>query len=188
MLSLFFPNIDALRLALASGIIPAELARKGVAVAPGSPGGYWVTAESKLIKESVAALAHIGVRPVAAPTELHWRDYPCWAAALPLKPIGDDHSTEPVLFELPTAGLAHFLQELARCGTPSESFRIVGDVSHVRISKAPEYWIDRSRTEIESAIRSYRSAGPDFWVQSGSQHPLPPRDRTATILVSVTEG
>lgn len=187
MLSLFFPNIDALRLALASGIIPAEVARQRVTAAD-TPGGYWVSTGSKLAKESVAALAHIGVRSFAAPAELRWRDFPCWAAVLPLKPIGDDSSTEPVLFELPTVGLAHFLQELMRCGTPWESFRITDDESHVRLAKAPLYWIDRSATEADSTIRSYRSAGPNFWVQSGWQHPLPPEERTDTFLVSVADG
>ena len=38
MLSLFFPNPDALRLALASGIIPGEIARAEVAVSAGEAG------------------------------------------------------------------------------------------------------------------------------------------------------
>ena len=44
MLSLFFPNIDALRLALATGIIPAPIARTEVSAATGHPGGFWVQA------------------------------------------------------------------------------------------------------------------------------------------------
>ena len=101
MLSLFFPNADAFRLSLASGIIPGEVADAEVAAAPG-PGGFWVRSPAALSKDAFAALAHIGVRPFACPAESVFREYPCWPAALPLKRRDDEPAIDtPVLFVLP---------------------------------------------------------------------------------------
>ena len=188
MLSLFFPNIDALRLALATGIIPAPIARTEVSAATGHPGGLWVQAASILAKDSLAALAHIGVRSFACPADLPWTTFACWAAALPLKRDGDALASGPILFEVPAARLPYFLRELARCGTPVEGHRLLGDSVLVRLSEAPLYWVEQSRNEADSWIRSYRQAGPNFWVQSGWQHSLPSRDITSTVLVSEAAG
>ncbi len=188
MLSLLFPNTEALRLALASGIIPDEVARQGVAAAPGNPSGFWIRTASPLSKEALSALGRIGVRPVAGPVELPLREFSRWAEALPLKAIEDSHSTDPTLFEVPTARLATFLGELARCGPRPESYCIAGSSSFVRLSSVPLYWSERCRTESGSGIRSYRLAQPNFWVQSGWQHPLPSPDSPRTVLVTLAEG
>ena len=95
MLSLFFPNPDALRLALASGIIPDDVARDGVSAAPGEPSGLWIQSGATLDKPSLAALAHIGVRPFARPAELPSQAFPCWAAALPLKRLDVEPADSP---------------------------------------------------------------------------------------------
>ncbi len=188
MLSLFFPNADAFRLALASGIIPGDVADAEVAAAPG-PGGFWVRSRAALSKDAFAALAHIGVRPFASPAESVFRQYPCWPAALPLKRCDEQSVDAPVLFELSPTRLANFLGELARCGSPIDGFQLTADAAFVRSARAPEYWIERSRTEPDSAIRSYRLAATNFWVESGWMHSLAPSagDSRAT-LVSVTEG
>ena len=189
MLSLFFPNADAFRLSLASGIIPGEIADAGVAAAPG-PGGFWVRSPAALTKDAFAALAHIGVRPFASPAESVFREYPCWPAALPLKRRDDEPPVDtPVLFVLTPARLANFLGELGRCGNPIDGFQLTADTAFVRSGRAPVYWIERSRTEPDSGIRSYRLAAPNFWVESGWVHPLQPSPgASGTILVSVIDG
>ncbi len=188
MLSLFFPNVDAFRLALASGIIPDAVADAEVAASPG-PGGFWVRSPAVLSKDAFAALAHIGVRPFACPAESVFHEYPCWPAALPLKPCDEQTVDAPVLFEIPAARLAQFLGELGRCGSPIDGFQLTADAAFVRSARAPVYWIERSRTEPDSAIRSYQLAAPNFWVESGWMHSLEPSPGAiGTILVSVTEG
>ena len=187
MPSLFFPNLDAFRLALASGIVPAEVVRTPLAAAAG-PGGCWVRSDAPLSKDSLAALAHIGVRPFAAPAELEWRDFACWAEALPLKLHAGEPADHPAIFEVPNRRLARFLRELARCGTAVEAYRVEGETSFVRVPSAPHYWALPDR---DDDIRSYRRAESDFWVESGWQHPFPGRpdpDKPSTILVSAAAG
>ena len=189
MLFLFFPNFDALRLALASGILPVAVTHAEVSAISDCPSGIWLRAKVPLSKESLAALAHIGVRPFASPNDQNLRTLPCWAAALPLKRGDDGDSAQPVLFEVPTARLASFLRDLLRSKTQPEKYRIAGSLAFVHVSVAPLYWIEQSRDEPNSGVRSYRLAGPNFWVQSGWHHLLPKAvntDVAETILVSAT--
>ncbi len=191
MLSLFFPNADALRLALASGIVPAEVARSEIAASEGEPGSIWIRTSAALEKETRAALAHIGVRAFSRPAELPSRRYPCWAAALPLKRHEEDRVDGPVLFELPASRLATVLSELARCDSPVEGYRFAGDRAFVRVARASQYWIERIRDGVDRAIRGFRPAAPDFWVQLGWLHSLAPLDEPSDarmIIVSVADG
>ncbi len=189
MLFLFFPNFDALRLALASGILPVAVTHAEVSAISDCPSGIWLRPKVPLSKESLAALAHIGVRPFASPNDQNLRTLPCWAAALPLKRGDDGHSAQPVLFEVPTTRLASFLRELHRSKTQPERYRIDGDLAFVHVSVAPLYWIEQSQDKPNPGIRSYRRAGPNFWVQSGWHHLLPTAvnpDADETILVSAS--
>ena len=187
MMSLFFPNFDALRLALASGILPVAVTRVEVSTISDCPSGIWLKPKVPLSKESLAALAHIGVRPFASPNDQSLRILPCWAAALPLKRGDDGHSDSPVLFEVPTARLASFLRDLHRGKILPKRYRISDASAFVHVAVAPLYWIEQSRDEPDSGICSYRLAGPNFWVQSGWHHLLPTAvnpDAAETILVS----
>src|SRR5256885_1290375 len=61
MPALCFPNPDALRLALASGIVPPEVAREPVRAGIDPYGRPWIEVPPGFPKDATAALGRIGV-------------------------------------------------------------------------------------------------------------------------------
>src|SRR5690349_16616759 len=110
---LLFPNPDALRLALASGIVPPDAARQPVRGAADDAGRPWVEVPAGLPRDTVAALARIGVSVhgpgVGPPT----RDLSRWAELLPLRPALQ-LLRGPVLIVVPDRRAAAVAAELRR--------------------------------------------------------------------------
>src|SRR5437899_7616785 len=107
MPALFFPNLDALRLVLASGIVPPAVARAPGRAGFDDHGRLWLEPAELPPRESLAAMARLGVRAHGdggVPTEA----VGCWAELLPLRPA-PAVSAATVLFELPDAHLARFV-------------------------------------------------------------------------------
>src|SRR5262245_53120175 len=114
MPALFFPTPDALRLALASGLVPG-----GAAPSPGragldTQGHLWLEPEETPSRESVAALVRLGVVALGSPGV---PTFPVrsWAELLPLRRAHSD-STGPTLFDVPDRRLASFVAWLGRGG------------------------------------------------------------------------
>src|SRR5438270_685499 len=106
MSALLFPNPDVLRLVLASGVVPAAAADAPARAGFDDHGRPHVVPGSPLPRETLAALARLGVRVLpeaGVPTE----PVTCWAELLPLRRVAgpDDRPTGDVLFEVPDAAL-----------------------------------------------------------------------------------
>src|SRR6188472_63382 len=92
-----FPNPDALRLALASGIVPPEVAREPVRAGTDKHGRSWVEVPPGFPKDAAAALGRIGVTlhgpgvgPPLTPASQ-------WAELVPLRPVTDSRPRDRVL-------------------------------------------------------------------------------------------
>src|SRR5436305_4748343 len=114
MPALFFPNPNALRLALASGLVPAALARAPAAAGFDAQGRLWLELADLPPRESLAALARLGVQALggAAVTAETVR---CWAELLPLRESADPPAGL-VLFLVPDRAVAKLAARLRRAG------------------------------------------------------------------------
>src|SRR5205814_1498584 len=128
MPTILFADRDALRLALASGAVPAAVARAPARAGADAQGRLWVEPAAPLPRRAAAALARLGA-PVpgtsgADPTP----DVACWARLLPLAaapPAAPDRLPSPVLFDLPdAAALPALVGELRRLGAGRSEFRL----------------------------------------------------------------
>ncbi|MBY0459924.1 MAG: hypothetical protein K2V38_21620, partial [Gemmataceae bacterium] len=66
MPALFFPNPDALRLALASGLVPAALTSAPVRAGRDEPGRLWLELDELPARETLTALGRFGIVAVGA--------------------------------------------------------------------------------------------------------------------------
>src|SRR3954451_4845861 len=116
MPALFFPNLDVLRLALASGSVPPDVARAPARVAVDGHARVWLEPAVALPRATLSALTRLGVQVLggggpAAPESLN-----SWAEVLPLRPLSapDDRPVPVVLFEMPDGLVPRFHAALAR--------------------------------------------------------------------------
>src|SRR5215475_738490 len=104
MPALFFPNLDALRLALTSGLVPLVVARAAARAGFDAHGHLWLEADELPSRESLTALARFGVLTLGAPG-VATRPVRCWAELLPLRRADVTHDGV-VLFDVPDTKLA----------------------------------------------------------------------------------
>lgn len=172
MPALFFPTTDALRLALASGLVPG-----GGAPAPGragfdASGRLWLEPDELPSREALAALARLGVVALGSPG-VPTQPVRAWAELLPLRRVPPEAAGR-VLFDVPDRRLAEFVARLRRTG---------GAVG-VRLLPEPRgdrAWVtaDSPRTSVflradpDSDVLAYREQAPGVWIARGWQHPLP---------------
>ncbi|HET6573680.1 MAG TPA: hypothetical protein VFG68_08780 [Fimbriiglobus sp.] len=186
MPTLCFPNPDALRLALASGIVPPEAARQPVRGAADAHGRTWADVPDGFPKDALAALARIGVTLHGPGTGPPTRDLSQWAELLPLRP-NPAAPSGPALIEVRDDDLARLTADLRRLGSPPLSVRLVpdGDRAWLTVRAVPVFTAlslagDGSRAEV------YVPQAPGVWVLSGWEHPLganlAPPDGTTALL------
>src|SRR5215211_959424 len=113
MPALCFPNPDALRLALASGIVPPEVARGPVRAGTDAHGRPWVEVPPGFPRDAAAALGRIGVTLHGPGVGPPLRAASCWAELVPLR-AAPDTATHRILIELPVDRLPRFAAELRR--------------------------------------------------------------------------
>ena len=83
MAALFFPHQSALRLALANGLVPAEMSRAPVMAGFDSHGRLWLELAELPPRESLASLARVGVQ-VLSGSNVRTEQARCWAELLSL--------------------------------------------------------------------------------------------------------
>jgi hypothetical protein len=166
MSALLFPTADALRLALASGVIPLVVARGPVAAGVADGGELWLAPSHPPPAEVLAALTRIGVRSHAPPPGFVPASFPCWAAALPLKP-DTSPTLGPRLIRLPVERLAGFVAAARRFREQSVRFAPARPFALALVSHPPAHLLDLPHTT------AYHEPSAGVWVRDGWQHPLP---------------
>lgn len=166
MSALLFPTADALRLALAAGVIPPAVARGPVAAGRGDGGELWLTPSVPLPADLLTALARFGVRVHAPPPGFQPAPFPCWAAPLPLRsdsapPAG------PTLVRLPAARLAGFVAAVQRLQPQPVKFLPDRPDALCLLPHPPAHLLDTPD------VTAYHHAAEGVWVRAGWQHPLP---------------
>jgi len=124
MATLFFPELEMLRLALTGGAIPAPLSRSPARAGSDERGQVWLETDVPLPRATVFGLQLLGAQFVSlgAGTELH--PVCCWQQVLPLQagPMPDE-TGPPILLELTAGRLPAVAAELRRLGATAVEFR-----------------------------------------------------------------
>jgi hypothetical protein len=178
MPTLVFPEREALRLALASGRVPAPLADAPANAGVDDQGRLWLTTDAPLTREALAALAEFGVRAVNTVRAGEMIAADCWPQLVPLEPSPAGANAGPVLFDLPGRRLAAFLSEVERLGGGQASCRwrhdpdadATDDRALVRVTAPPLASVLRAADSGDE--RAYAEQEPGVWVAVGWRHPL----------------
>ena len=172
MPALFFPNLDTLRLALVSGLVPPAVARGPARAGFDAHGRLWLEPADALSREALTALSRIGVLALGSPG-VPTRAVRCWAELLPLRRT-EVTSDGPVLFDVPDRLLASLVARLRRRGAPV-GVRLLPEPHIGRAwvtAPAPPtavfHWLDGAGADV--AVYHQQTHG--IWTASGWEHPL----------------
>lgn len=166
MASLFFPNAEALRVALVSGIVPSAVAREVVNASFDKRGGIWLASKIELPGEAYPPLNRLGAKANSSHSGEAAKDYPCWAALIPLRRIEEHAAVETVLFEMPTVRLGRFIGTLERLSHRPVRFSILDRASVVIVERPPHYLLELAGSANEKIAR-YRPLARNVWRLAG---------------------
>jgi hypothetical protein len=173
MPALFFPNLDALRLALVSGLVPAAVVRAPTRAGFDTYGHLWLESETALPREALTALGRLGVIALGSPG-VETNPVRCWAELLPLR-RAEPPTTGTVLFDVPDRRLAALVARLHRTRETGVGVRLLGephaDRSWVTVGAPPTavlLWLDGDGPD----ARAYFRQADGVWTLRGWEHPL----------------
>jgi hypothetical protein len=194
---LLFPNLETLRLALTSNIVPPEITLSPATVSSDEHGRLYLETNVSLSRTVIKNLDKIGVKGSRRHGNLTPTPVSCWPQAMPVtKEVGAPTITQqtPVLFEFSnTEDLPILITEMLRLGNDRQSFRWFTDSSEsdspeahaesgpphralLRVIGPPYYTLlralDRSAAGTQGTIRAYLERSPRVWVEIGHMHPL----------------
>jgi hypothetical protein len=173
MPALFFPNLNALRLALVSGLVPRNVSGAPAAAGFDGHGRLWLKPAEIPSREALAALSRIGVQVLGGPG-VPTTPVDCWAAILPL------YSTAPppsslVLFVVPDRDLSALTARLRRAralfGVRLTEGKPAG-AALVAVRNPPSDVL-AAAAEPGSRIAAFEEQSPGVWVECGWRHPAP---------------
>jgi hypothetical protein len=176
---LHFPNLDTLRLALTSGVVPADVSLAPARAAVDQEGHVWIEPGAALSRTVQSELRKLGVQSVKE-NGVQLEEIHCWPQLLPLKreALSNLSSQTPVLFELADPEqLPEFVGEMLRLGNDRQSFRYLeAGAQHrvlLRVVGPPYYTLLRAlERDSEHGPRAYLERAPRVWVEIGQAHPL----------------
>jgi hypothetical protein len=188
-MAVFFPSLDALRLALTSGAVPAPVCMAPVAAAfeaEGEGEGVWVNPSVEFPKKAIVALRRLGAEFHKDKEPAYLKEYTCWLQLLALEchdPTLGLTDRAPVLFELrPATLLPEVCGEILRLGNDRQSFRWLGEgegegentTVFLRVLGPPYYTLLRAfeRDGWGQAPRAYLERAAGVWVELGYNHLL----------------
>ena len=191
---LLFPNLDTLRLALSSSVVPADVTLAPAAVTFDEQGKIYLESGASLTRTVTKNLDRIGVKG----SKRHASDKPekltCWPQALPVAREAETPTISnqaPVLFELSDADdLPTLATEMLRLGNDRQGFRWFSAPSEseskrvlLRVIGPPYYTLlralDRSAAGTRGTVRAYVERAPRVWVEIGHTHPVAAQIRVA---------
>jgi hypothetical protein len=194
--SLIFPSLEALHVALKSGLVPAEVQRAAAKVGPAADGGVEILPTVALPAAKKKALKEAGV--VERPSSAGLTPVSCWAAAVPARRTDEPAETPArVLFTVPSSdAMLALCGELLRLGCDRQEFRLVsgaaGIGSLVRVGQPPWFVLSRA-LDRQDGLRAWVPTpfGQDaVWTELGFVHPLVPtlEQPTQAMLLVPGEG
>ncbi|HEY1191238.1 MAG TPA: hypothetical protein VGE74_26630 [Gemmata sp.] len=191
---LLFPDLDTVRLALTSGIVPAEVTLAPAAVSFDGQGKIYVEPTANLTRTVTKNLDRIGVKGSKRHASDEPQEVTCWPQLLPATrdPIAPTISNQqPVLFELESAeDLPALVTEMLRLGNDRQGFRWFtvpdeADTKRVllRVIGPPYYTLlralDKGSSGTAGTVRAYLERAPRVWVEIGHTLPLAAQLRVA---------
>ena len=168
-----FPNPDALRLSLASGIVPADVAVEPARAETDGAGRIWVEFPSGFPKEAIAALTRIGVTIHGPGIGPKLQAVTRWAELLPLKPNPGAAMSGRVLIEVPDGHLTQTVTAIQRLRSQPIEVRLVGtgNLSWIVLSDpSPSLMLLLNDQTRETKV--FVEHGTRVWIESGWVHPL----------------
>jgi hypothetical protein len=171
MPALFFPTVNALRLVLSSGSVPAAVCRSPAQGVIDDNQRIWIEL-SELPWDCLPALARLGVQALGG-AGLPTRPVGSWAELLPLRP--GSSSAERFLVRLAERDLPRFVARLRRhshewgvmLGDPENPGNAWVLAKHVPADILAE------AAERDAPLEIFTEDVPGVWVRWGWQHPLP---------------
>jgi hypothetical protein len=191
---LLFPDLDTVRLALTSNLVPTDLTLAPAAVSFDAQGKVYVEPTVALPRGLEGTLKKIGVKGSKRHGSDAVEEVACWPQILPT--VRDTatpqlSSQAAVLFELESADdLPTLVTEMLRLGNDRQSFRwfaVPGEPDAARVLLrviGPPYYtllraLDRSAAGMGGGVRAYLERAPRVWVEIGHAHPLGDQIRVA---------
>ncbi|AWM36934.1 hypothetical protein GobsT_51910 [Gemmata obscuriglobus] len=172
MPALFFPNPDALRLALASGLVPSCVTGVPGRAGRDDTGRIWVELDQLPPRDVLAAIGRFGVVAVGSPGAPA-EPIRCWAELLPLRKSAP--APGPVLFSIPDKQLAAFVARLRRLRAGPLGIRLLSEPHAGRAwvtAPTPPAAVLLWTEEPDTAVRAFRQQAPGVWTARGWEHPL----------------
>ena len=191
---LLFPNLDTLRLALTSAIVPPEVTLSPAKITTDAQGKIYLETDAPLSRTVTKNLDRIGAKG----SKRHAADVPealsCWPQAVPLVRETETpavSSQAAVLFELSsTDDLPVLATEMLRLGNDRQGYRWFSAPDDaesksvlLRVIGPPYYTLlralDKSAAGTKGTVRAYLERAPRVWVAIGHTHPLASQIRVA---------
>lgn len=184
---LLFPDLDTLRVALTSSIVPLDVTLAPATVTFDDQGRIYVETATSLSRTTMKHLDRIGVKGSRRHASTAAEKVASWLQIVPLvkEPGTPTFSSQTaVLFELESADdLPTLVTEMLRLGNDRQGFRWFaasddGDDRRVllRVVGPPYYTLlralDRSDSGTIGSVRAYLERAPRVWVEIGRNHPL----------------
>lgn len=191
---LLFPDLDTLRLALTSGIVPTDVTLSPAAVSFDDKGQIYVESTANITKAVAKNLDRIGAKGSKRHAGDEPQDVSCWPQLLPVTrdaAAPQISNQAPVLFELEKAeDLPTLVTEMLRLGNDRQGFRwfaAPGDSESKRVLLrviGPPYYtllraLDKSASGTTGTVRAYLERAPRVWVEVGHSLPLAHQLRVA---------
>jgi FtsH ternary system domain X7 len=195
MTMLTFPDLETLRLALASGAVPTQVANAPASASIDARGAIHVLPSSKISKAALGELRRLGVVSREGGLEGPFEDVDCWLQLLPLvRDRSESKLSEstPIYFEMEEGQVAGFVGEVLRLGNDRQSCRwltVGGRLSAmVRVVGPPYFSLLRAidRLDRDHGPIAYFEQAPGVLVEVGFRHPMadslaPPSGRILLI-------
>ncbi|MBA2545022.1 MAG: hypothetical protein H0V17_35595 [Deltaproteobacteria bacterium] len=172
--ALAFSGDEALRVAIMSGLCPAEVQAKGARVARDAKGTLFLAPEANLSNAALKALQQHGVQIDAVMPD-GAEDVTCWAEAVRLTRMPVLQTPSLVLLTSPDReGIINLAAELLRLGCERQELIVTPNGGVLRCVDPPTYTIVRA-IDRERGLRGF---APDphgqetVWTELGHKHPL----------------
>ena len=177
-----FPDLDTLRLALTSGVVPPAVCQAAAVAGSDDQGQVWVEPAAPLPRAAQSDLRRLGVQSGNNSGAGETFPVSCWPEILPLRPDADPLDRlgqTPILFETPSQeALGRLVVEILRLGNDRQGFRWLDGAGGagrglLRVVGPPYYSLLRAvDRDGDDGPRAYRERAPRLWIEVGWTHPL----------------